>query len=185
MDLHQAIYSRRAVRDYTPEPVGREALTRLIDAAIQAPSAVNEQPLSFSIVQDRKLLERVSGEAKAYGLKMPPTGVPQRVLERLRDPNSNIFYNAPALVLISSKSQSPWAVVNCTLAAQNLMLCAYAEGFGTCWIGLAQPWLETAAGKALIGLPAGYLPVAPVIVGRPAAVPPAVERRAPETRWIG
>lgn len=185
MDLRQAIYSRRAVRDYTTEPLGREVLTRLIHAAIQAPSAVNEQPWSFAVVQDRKLLERISSEAKAHGLRAPATGVPQRILERLHDPNSNIFYNAPALILISSRSDSPWAVVNCSLAAQNLMLAAHAEGLGTCWIGLAQAWLETRAGKQLMGLPAHYLPVAPIIIGRPAATPPPVERKEPETRWIG
>jgi len=49
MELEQAIYARRAVREYTTEPVDQVMLRRLIDAAIQAPSAVNEQPWSFTI----------------------------------------------------------------------------------------------------------------------------------------
>jgi nitroreductase len=44
MDLREAIYTRRAVRDFTAEPVEEKALRQLIDAAVQAPSAVNQQP---------------------------------------------------------------------------------------------------------------------------------------------
>ena len=40
MDAKQAIYGRRAVRDYTTEPVNKATIRQLIDAAIQAPSAV-------------------------------------------------------------------------------------------------------------------------------------------------
>jgi hypothetical protein len=43
---------------------------------------------------------------------------------RLTDPNYQIFYNAPVLVLISAAEQGPWIVEDCALAAQNLMLCA-------------------------------------------------------------
>ena len=42
MDFMQAIYSRRAVREFTAESVDEKTLRQLIDAAIQAPSAVNE-----------------------------------------------------------------------------------------------------------------------------------------------
>ncbi|MGA8615900.1 MAG: nitroreductase, partial [Xanthobacteraceae bacterium] len=58
-------------------------------------------------------------------------------------------------------------------------------GLGTCWIGFAQGWLGTAEGKAALGLPTTYLPVAPIIVGRPKAAPPPVARKEPEIRWIG
>lgn len=52
MDFREAIYSRRAVRDFTTEPMDEKALRQLIDAAIQAPSAVNQQPWSFSVVRE-------------------------------------------------------------------------------------------------------------------------------------
>ena len=47
MDLKDAIYTRRAVREFTAEPVDEKTIRKLIDAAIQAPSAVNQQPWSF------------------------------------------------------------------------------------------------------------------------------------------
>lgn len=185
MNLHEAIYSRRAVRDYTAEPIGREVLGRLVEAAVQAPSAVNEQPWSFQIVQSRELLARISREAKAHVLGAVSAGVPRHIVERLRDPGFDIFYNAPTLVVISSMTDSQWATVNCSLAAQNFMLAACEEGLGTCWIGFAQVWLGTPAGKAMLGVPAHYVPIAPIILGRPVAIPAAVARKEPEVRWIG
>ena len=49
MDLKDAIYGRRAVRDFTAEPVDDKALRQLIDAAIQAPSAVNQRRGYFQL----------------------------------------------------------------------------------------------------------------------------------------
>jgi nitroreductase len=62
MDLKEAIYGRRAVREFTPKPVDEEVLRQLVDAAIQAPS--NQQPWPFTGVQDKALLARLSREAK-------------------------------------------------------------------------------------------------------------------------
>jgi len=186
MDLQQAIRSRRAVRAFTPEPVDRALLLRLVDAAIQAPSAVNEQPWSFTVIQDRAVLARISTESKAHMLASPPHGLStEQFAQRLRDPEFDIFYHAPALIVISSVAADQWAVENCTLAAENLMLAACAEGLGSCWIGFAQRWLATAAGKAVLGVPPAYLPVAPIIVGHPRGAAPPVPRKPPEIRWIG
>jgi nitroreductase len=185
MEVMKAIYARRAVREFTPDPVGDEALRQLIDAAIQAPSAVNQQPWSFFVVQDKSLLARISREAKAYMLKTSPTGLVSHHFEDLLgDPNFDIFYCAPVLIVISAVAASPWAVEDCALAAENLMLAARAIGLGTCWIGFAQAWLGTPAGKAALDMPAGYAPVAPIIVGHPKSEPPPVLRKEPEIHWI-
>ncbi len=186
MELEQAIYARRAVRQYTDEPVPRGVLQRLIEAAIQAPSAVNEQPWLFTVVQDRALLAGISHDAKTHLLRAPPAILaPQHLRELLEEPAFDIFYHAPALILISSATHGQWAVENCALAAQNLMLSACAHGLGSCWIGFAQPWLATPEGKAALDLPPMSLPVAPIIVGRPKSEPAAVARKPPHIRWLG
>jgi len=185
MDLKEAIYTRRSVRDFTDQPVDEKTLRELVDAAIQAPSAVNQQAWSFCVVRDRVLLVRISGEAKAHMLKTSPAGLSHHFQEILSDPKFDVFYHAPALVVISSTMESPWAVENCSLAAENLMLAARAAGLGTCWIGFAQAWLGTSEGKMALGLPANYVPVAPIIVGHPKSEPTPVPRKEPEIRWIG
>jgi nitroreductase len=185
MDLEQAIRARRSVRDYASEPVPRDTLRALIDAAVQAPSAMNTQAWAFSVVEDQKLLTRVSDAVKAHMLEHLPAAEAPPVRAMLSNPEFHIFYHAPALVVISSTRRGPWETENCALAAQNLMLAACAAGLGTCWIGFAQAWLATDEGRAMLQLPATHRPVAPIIVGRPKAQSAPVARRAPEIRWIG
>jgi nitroreductase len=185
MDVIEAIYHRRAVREYTSEPVDRETLEFLVDAAIQAPSAVNQQPWSFAVVREQDVLDRISRESKRHMLgALPAVPASDHFRQLLSDPDFQIFYHAPALIVISAVAASPWAVEDCSLAAENLMLATHAKGLGSCWIGFAQPWLNSPAGKAALGFPAAYIPVAPIIVGRPKAAPPPVPRKTPEIRWI-
>ena len=185
MDLNEAIYSRRSVREFTAETVSEKIIRDLIEAAVQAPSAVNAQPCTFCVVRDKTVLATISQEAKAHMVKTTPIGLmSHHFKEILNDPNFNIFYNAPVLILISTIGDIPWAVEDCALAAENLMLAARGAGVGTCWIGFAQSWLGTPEGKALLKLPANYKPVAPIIVGHPKAAQSPIPRKEPEIRWV-
>ncbi len=184
MELNDAINGRRAVRDYTSAAVGESEIRGLIDAAIRAPSAINRQPWRFTVVRDAKMLSRISDEAKAYILRNPPTELASPHFQSLLDnPAFNIFYNAPVLIVISAAA-GPWAVEDCALAAENLMLSAHAAGLGTCWIGFAQAWLATPEGEALLMLPESEIPVAPIIVGHPKSALAAVPRHAAQIRWL-
>jgi nitroreductase len=63
------------VREFTSEPVDEKTIRQFIDAAIQAPSAVNQQPWLFTVVRDRALLTSISGEAKADMLRTSPAAL--------------------------------------------------------------------------------------------------------------
>lgn len=184
MELTEAIYGRRATRSFTREPLDKAVIEKLIDAAIQAPSAVNEQPWEFVVVQDGSLLDRISAAAKAHMAKaMESSEFPRRLHENLDDPNFHVFYHAPVLIVISARSRD-WTAENASLAAENLMLAAYAQGLGSCWIGFAQRWLETEEGKRAIDVPEDFRPVAPIIVGHPSMVMPVIPRNPARVRWI-
>jgi nitroreductase len=185
MDLREAIATRRAVRSYTAEPVDEARLRDLIGLAVKAPSAMNRQPWAFCVIRDRAVLQRISEEAKRHLLEAPAQTFPHGMAEMLSNPDFQIFYHAPALVLITGLADDPWARIDCALAAENLMLAAADAGLGSCWIGFAQAWLETDAGKALVGLSADRTPIAPIIVGHPASIPPEVPRTEPAITWIG
>jgi len=186
MDVIEAIRGRRAVRDYAPEAIGREQIAELIGTAVRAPSAMNRQPWSFTVVQDRERLERWSTAAKSHVLtSLAARPELQHFRETLASADFNIFYNAPALVVISATAEDEFTATDCALAAQTLMLAAHAMGLGTCWIGFAHGWLNTPEGKAELGIAPDHVPVAPIILGRPGQAPPPTPRRAPEIRWIG
>jgi nitroreductase len=186
MDVSEAISVRRSVRDFKSERISRGAIEALIAAAIQAPSAMNEQPWIFSVIEDQLLLDRISAAAKAHMLQHEAAGAsPSPVRQLLSDPGFHIFYHAPALIVISAKGNGRWAVEDCALAAENMMLAACAAGLGSCWIGFAQTWLGTAEGRAALQLSRDDLPVAPIILGHPKTSAPHVARRPADIRWTG
>ena len=184
MELLEAIDGRMSVREYTEEPVDNEVLRELIEAAIKAPSAINQQPWAFIVVTDRARLNRISDQAKTHLLKVTLAAPAHPFREMLNDPKFDIFYRAPALIVIAAAEPTDWAVEDCSLAAQNLMLAAHGKGLGTCWIGFAQNWLATADGKAELGVPVSHAPIAPIIVGHSRRPPPPVPRKTPDIRWI-
>jgi nitroreductase len=186
MDINTAIFGRRSVREYTAQPVDPQIVNSLIDAAVHAPNAVNQQPWAFTVVLDQAVLARISDHAKRHMLAtMPPSSHSDYFRSRLSNPSFHIFYHAPVLIIISAIEQAPWIVEDCALAAENLMLAAYAAGLGTCWIGFAQSFLNTPEGKSALDLPADWVSVAPIIVGHPKTAASAVPRRDPTVKWIG
>lgn len=185
MELHEAIDGRRSIRNYTDANVTPAVIDGLIRAAVQAPSAVNAQPWSFTVVRDRNLLDRISHEAKAHMLvTMPSFHQFAHLRLSLVDPRFQIFHHAPVLIVISGPAAGSWITEDCSMAAQNLMLAAYAQGLGTCWIGFAQAFLNTSAGRTLIDLPESALVVAPIIVGHPKAAAAPVPRLDPKVHWL-
>lgn len=186
MQVSEAIYGRRAVREYTNEPVEDAQVDAIIRAAIQAPSAMNRQPWSFCVVRNQQKLALISDGAKAHMLRTTSAGLVSHHLEEmLGNAAFQIFYHAPVLILISAMEDGQWGAIDCALAAQNLMLAAHDVGLGSCWIGFAEAWLDTREGKLMLDLPENYTPVAPIIVGHPAHPTTAVARREPEIRFIG
>ncbi len=181
MELMQAIKGRRSVRAYTDEPVSRAEILSLIEAAAASPSAMNLQPWSFVVVEGKERLERMSALAKRALLSLPTTDASHRTV--LQDPSHNIFYGAPCLIIVCARPPSRQAAEDCCLAAHGLMLAAYSRGWGTCWIGTARPWLELPQTRSLLGLLPDQVPVAPVIVGKPASVSPPTTRHKPVVLW--
>lgn len=65
MDVIEAIYHRRSVRDYKSDAVPRETIDALVVAAAQAPSETNLQPWAFIIVEGREVLSRYAERASS------------------------------------------------------------------------------------------------------------------------
>jgi len=183
MSAMDAIYHRRAVRDYTPQTIDQAVIRTLLDAAVHAPTAMHEEPWSFAVIQDKNLLNRLSDSAKervrneAQGSDSPHA---KHSLDLVNEPDFHVFYNAATLIVIYGKFQGPFVVADCWLAAENLMLAACAKGLGTCVIGFAVSALNTPEWKAELKIPAEMTAIAPIIVGVPARETPPVPRKLPE-----
>ena len=183
LSVIDAIYKRRAVRSYKAENVDPDALRMLLAAAVQAPTAMHEEPWVFTVIQDQKLLRRLSDDAKKAAraeLKGIPAAHARHAEEMLADPDFNIFYNAGTLVVIWAKPMGAFVEADCWLAAENLMLAACGMGYGSCVIGFALGALKTPEWKERLGVHEKMTPVAPLILGVPDQLPLAVARKPPE-----
>lgn len=168
MELKEAISTRRSVRKYKSQPVPEQDIRELLALAAMAPSGMNSQPWLFAVIEDREYLKELSGRSKALMLKrLQAAPHMDRYRGLLYNPDFNIFYDAPALVLIYGDKNAITYIYDCSLAAQNLMLAAWDRGIGSCWIGFATFAGNSPEVKSELNIPGGYELVAPVILGYP------------------
>jgi nitroreductase len=185
-----AIFTRRSVRAYAPRAIDAATVRSLLDAAVQAPTAMHGEPWAFVVVQDRALLRRISDRAKggwaaeaARYQDLHPAGDPAAATSfaaRFASPDFSVFYDAGTLIAICAKTRGPFVAADCWLAAENLMLAACALGLGTCCIGSAVPVLNSAETKQELGIPADVDVVVPIIVGVAREPAAEVPRRDPD-----
>jgi nitroreductase len=179
MEVSQAIHQRRSVRNYSDRTVDETTIRALLEAATLAPSAINEQPWAFAVVQDKRLLKTYSDRAKKLAASHL-TSTHADLQKLLRDPAFNIFYNASTLIVICAKPVGQHPDWDCCLAAENLMLAAAGRELGTCTIGFAWPLLEQADVKEQLNIAPELRPVLPIVVGYPVGDTTAVLRRPPQ-----
>jgi nitroreductase len=150
MDVLEAIHSRRSTRQFSDEQVSSESVDTLIRAAMAAPSANNERPWRFVIVRDKETLTQL---AKATPWASPLDRAPVGIV---------LFADTSAL-----KMNADLWMLDCALAAQNLMLAAQSQGLGTVWLA-AWPYDEyVRAIQTVLGAPDHAVPVAMLAVGIP------------------
>ncbi len=151
MDTLKAIMTRRSVRDFIHDPVSKEDVQDLLKAGMQAPSAKNEQPWHFVVIDEPVVLHAIP-EFHPYS-------------EMLRD--------APLAILVCSelKLDEGSAIQDCSAATQNILLAAHAKGLGAVWLGIYPNPKRVSGMEELLGLPEGIYPVSLIAIGHPASQP--------------
>ncbi|MEN6449347.1 MAG: nitroreductase family protein [Thermoguttaceae bacterium] len=162
MDALEAIHSRRSVRRYEDRPVPEELIQKLLAAAAAAPSARNQQPWQFVVIDDRKALAEIAAA----------------------NPNAQMARHAPLGILICGDLEletSPgYWVVDCAAATENMLLAAHALGLGAVWTGV-YPRQERMDGlRRITNLPEGVIAHSLVVVGYPAEHPSRQDRYRPD-----
>lgn len=181
-DFSRLLLDRRSIRNYQDKPVPTDLVRELIGTACLAPSSGNGQPWKFIIINDRSLIKRLSDESKknlVADIRANPGHPSLRYEAALTNEDFNVFYNAPCLVIVTGPPVIYSTRVDCALFAAYFMLAAADRNLGTCWINLGSHIRDPKL-KEEIGLPADQIIVAPIIVGWPAAIPPAPERKPPQ-----
>ena len=158
MEAIEAIETRRSVRRYENKQIDDEIVKRLLSAAMNAPSAANEQPWEFIVIKDREMLDAI------------PTF----------SPYARLVTHAPLGILICGDTRNIIApgfwVQDCAAATQNLLIAAHALGLGAVWTGVYPMEQQVAGFTKHCQLPEGVVPLAFVVVGYPAETPPPQNR---------
>lgn len=188
-EVLRAVYQRRSVRNYRLDAVPDDAIKEIIRAGTFAPSAMNSQPWRFVVIRNRETIKKLSDKAKELWVEQSKNMQSlelQRLADMISRPNYNLFYNAPLLIMIFADTSGFMPQVDCSLAAENMMLAAWSLGLGSCYIGLAQPLERVTSMMKELGVSEKYRLVSSLIFGFPAGG----ELKIPERnrgvilRWI-
>lgn len=184
----ETIYSRRSVRKFNGDSVSDEVVGEILRAGTYAPSGCNRQPWRFIVVRNRDKIRKFGMRARQLFVKYNrPSPAPDcGVWADLADPEMEVFYGAPLLVLIFSSWDGVTPVRDCSLAAENMMLAASSLGVGSCYVGLGQALSVDRDFLVEIGAPADHKLVAPLIFGYPAEknLPTPVRNNDVILKWI-
>ena len=185
VDLFTTLLTQRACRSFTADPVPDEAVERMLEAAMHAPSAENRQPWVFVVVRDAAVRAELTAD------RPPPMGQPEEGTTRDNQSAPRLFDEvdrsivagfggAPVLIVVGGDTSSdvtrralPSSIFP---AVQNLLLAAAGLGFGSALTTLASHAPDEV--RAAVGLPDDVEPMAIVPVGRPAR-PLGPPRRQP------
>ena len=117
MEIFEAIKRRRSIRKYEQKVVEKGKLSKVLEAARLAPSAMNRQPYAFVVTSDNETIEKISSAC-------------------------NQEWDAPTIIVVCAFPEEAWVrddgeeywKADAAIAMNNMSLQACAEGLGTCWI---------------------------------------------------
>jgi nitroreductase len=178
----ELLKNRRAIRDFQEKEISLDVVKEILQESCLAPSASNGQPCQFIIVNNRKMLKKLSDESKKNLLQdftENKTSLNPGYADMLKDENFNVYYNAPCLIYLIGPKSVRSLDVDCALAVSYIMFSATERGLGTCWIHLGS-YIRDQKLKAELGMPDDCRIVAPIIIGYPKEIPAASERHAPQ-----
>ena len=166
MDIYEAIYTTRAMRRLSPDPVPEELLPKLFDAAVRGPSGGNEQRFRFLTVTEqdtkdqiqqiyRECLDQLNATQYAHAQEVVSSGDPNdpAAQQTIRiDSSSQWFadnlHHSPMLIFVFGKPGGETTTFPCLW---NLCLAARAEGLGTAITTLMK--LQKERVESLLGIP--------------------------------
>ncbi len=162
-NILECIKARRSVRRFQNKAVGPDTMSCLLRAAMRAPSAHNQQPWEFIVVQNKELIE----------------SFPQYL------PDYRACSTAPAAVLFCANSgrltcPNHW-IQDLSASVSLFLLEAVHQKLGAVWMGVAPDWERMRYFSERLDVPPEFYPFALVAIGYPSTEnDTAVDRYKPE-----
>lgn len=189
MEFFDVVRSRRAVRAYKPDPVDKEDVLKILEAANWAPSGMNKQQWEFLVV---------TGEKKAE-LGVSYKIIAEKYTRDWEEAAKQNFINyaatyggAPVVIVVLTEASTVDGIrkmhlQSASAAMENLVLAARALGLGTCW--MTGPLQDEKNIRAVLNIPEECEIVCVTPLGYPAEEPEPPARLDPDlsqkVRWLG
>jgi nitroreductase len=125
---------RNSVRKYTNQNIPDKVIETLLKSAMQAPSACNQQPWEFVVIDDRNILDKLS--TMSSGALMLKT-----------------VHKAIAVIMTDTVKSPGMRTQDCGAATQNILLEATNQNIGSCWIGVYPLENRQLLAKELLNVP--------------------------------
>ncbi len=164
METMEAIFTRQSVREYSSQAVPDELVQILLEAAMQAPSAGNQQPWHFVVVNERGQLN-VLADVLPFGKMLPSAQLGIVICADLDLERYHGFW-----------------MQDCSNATMSILLAAHDQGLGAVWVAIYPAEDRITGVKKILGLPEKVIPLCVVPIGYPAVRPEAPARRYEENR---
>lgn len=129
-----SIFHRVSIRKYQDKPVEKEKTEAILRAAMQAPSAANQQPWEFYVVTDKEILKELS-EASPY---------------------AKMVANAPVAIVSAYRKECllpAFAENDLSIAMENMWIETDSQGLGGVWLGIAPLEERMQAVEKILNIP--------------------------------
>jgi F420 biosynthesis protein FbiB-like protein len=174
------VLARRSIRAFAPEPVPRDVVDHVIEAACLAPAPHHSRPWRWAVVETAAARRALAdGMGARWRRDLRADGVPEARIDELVAASNAKIAGAPSVVLgcltwdgldrypDEERQRAEWgmALLSLGAAVENLMLAAADAGYASCWV--AAPIFCPEAARDALGLPESWRPHAMVLLGRP------------------
>ncbi len=150
MDAMEAILTRRSIRKYSDKLLDDHFIETVLEAGFSAPSAGNQQPWHFVILDDKTLFDNIL----------------------TFHPHAHMLKEAQKAILVCGdlsleKFKGYW-MLDCSAATQNILLAAHASGISSCWLGIYPREDRVVKMRELLNMPSHVVPFSLISLGYPA-----------------
>jgi nitroreductase len=187
MDVLEVIRTRRSIAQFKPDPIPRQTIEELLEAAVWTPNHRLTEPWQFFVLEgeSKRRFAEIRRDSRRAALPTPEAPEVQAALQKVVDET----LRTPVIIVVTAaghpdpelKEENEWATFG---AAYAVMLGAWSRGIGS-YFRTGRSLINAPQLRALLGLPADRRVIGVLYLGYPAAVPE--KRRTPareKTVWL-
>lgn len=171
----EAIFERKSIKRFRPDPVPLETLKILVEAGLRGQSPFNTQDWHLTIVTNPEIIREIRREIdKGVKLLVHLKKLLRFVVRVLKHrevayalEHFPVYWNAPVLIILSTSYDSYSPEHDLGYVTQNICLAALTFGLGTCVLGAMVALNRSKGVKKLIKLPKGFKAFVGIEVGYP------------------